>query len=363
MAQDDLDKSEAATPHKLQEGRKRGSIGRSVDAIAALVFVTAVVFVHGRGWQTMQDQFRFDQALLLQAAQGGLTPARIWLLIQTTIAESLSLIAPFLIALMIAALLGNMLQNAPTFTLKPLQPDWQRINPVKGLKRLFSVRTLYDSARAVLKCVLLATVIYFALKDLARQFYSLTNMPAGAYLRVFLDDLAAMGIRVALMLVLLALIDLAWSRREFAKQMRMSRRELRDEVKQREGDPRIRARLRQLRLEALKRSLSVRKTGDGDVLITNPTHIAVSLRYRHGEMAAPQLVAKGAGLVAAAMRGIAARRGIPVVQNPSLARQLYKQVDFGQPVPAHLFAQVARILVWVIAMRDARNAGGSARAA
>jgi len=359
MSQEDLDKSESATPYKLQEARKRGSIGKSADAVAALVFAAAVAYVYSRGWSDVQAQFRFDQALFLQAA-AGLSQVQLWQMIHDAVLGTVSLLTPFLISLMLAASFGNAIQNTPTFTLKPLQPDWQRINPVRGLKRLFSIRTVYDAARAWLKLGLLAAVIYFAISDLAHQYHELSNQSAGSFLRRFLDDLAAMGFRVALMLGLLALLDLAYSRHEFAQQMRMSRRELRDEVKRREGDPRIRSRLRQLRLEMLKRSLSIRKTGDGDVLITNPTHLAVALRYRHGEMAAPQLVAKGAGALAADMRAIAARRGIPVVQNRTLARQLYKQVDFGAAVPADLYAPVARILVWVIAMRDARSAGMTA---
>ena len=137
--------------------------------------------------------------------------------------------------------------------------------------------------------------------------------------------------------------------------MRISHRELKDELKHREGDPRIRARLRELRRELLKRSMALRNTRNADVVITNPTHVAVALRYVHGEMASPQLLAKGAGAVATAIRRIAARHGIPVVQNPSLARKLFHELAVDQAVPPALYAPVARILVWVFAMRDARE--------
>jgi flagellar biosynthetic protein FlhB len=152
---------------------------------------------------------------------------------------------------------------------------------------------------------------------------------------------------------LVALLDLIFMRRQFAKQMRMSKRELKEEIRHREGDPRIRARMRELRREMLKRSLALRNTRKADVLITNPTHVAVALRYVHGQMAAPQLVAKGAGLLAAGMRRIAARHRIPVVQNPSLARQLFKDLQVDETVPPDLYAPVARIIAWVFAARDA----------
>ena len=140
----------------------------------------------------------------------------------------------------------------------------------------------------------------------------------------------------------------------------MSKRELKDEVKHREGDPRIRSRLRELRREMLKRSMALSKTGSADVLITNPTHFAVALRYRHGEMAAPQLLSKGAGGMAAAMRRIAAAKRIPVVQNRTVARAIYFGMDIDQDVPPALYADVARIMVWILAMRRARDTAGVA---
>jgi flagellar biosynthetic protein FlhB len=151
-----------------------------------------------------------------------------------------------------------------------------------------------------------------------------------------------------------------YTRYEFAKQMKMSRRELKEEIKHREGDPRIRRRLRELRLELLKRSLALRKTRNADVLITNPTHVAVALQYVHGQMEAPQLIAKGSGFMAAAMRQIAARHDIPIVQNPTLARALFHDLPVDAGVPPELYAQVARIIVWVFAMRDARRRGAAA---
>ncbi|HVE55129.1 MAG TPA: EscU/YscU/HrcU family type III secretion system export apparatus switch protein, partial [Ramlibacter sp.] len=173
-----------------------------------------------------------------------------------------------------------------------------------------------------------------------------------------LEDFASLGLKLAAVLWLIALVDLIFTRRQFAKKMRMSHRELKDEVKQREGDPRVRSRLRELRRDMRKRSNSVRHTRNADVLITNPTHVAVALRYEHGRMPAPQVVAKGRGFLAAAMRVIAARHNIPVVQNPPLARRLYKEVSLQRDVPPALFADVARIIVWVMAMRDARRRAG-----
>ncbi|MNY17409.1 Flagellar biosynthetic protein FlhB [compost metagenome] len=222
------------------------------------------------------------------------------------------------------------------------------------------MRTLFDALRAIIKLVLLTVVAALALRALAGQFYALASLAPIGYLRTLIDDLSSVGLKMALVLGLIALLDWMFTRREFAKKMRMSHRELKDEVKNREGDPRIRARLRELRREMLKRSQSLQKTRDADVLITNPTHVAVALKYEHGRMASPQLLAKGTGHMAAAMREIAARHRIPVVQNPALARRLYRELPVDQLVPPDLYAQVARIIVWVFAMREQRQAGAAA---
>jgi flagellar biosynthetic protein FlhB len=233
--------------------------------------------------------------------------------------------------------------------------DFDRINPVNGFKKVFSMRTLFDTARACVKLLLLVVVACFALKALLPQFYGLAGKSAAGNARALLDDIANLGMKMALILCAIALIDLLYSRYEFAKKMRMSVRDIKDEVKHREGDPRIRAKVRELRREALKRSMALGRTRSADVLLTNPTHFAVALRYVHGEMDSPQLIAKGAGDLAASMRKIAARHGIPVVQNPTLARKLFHDLAIDQHVPPALFADVARIIVWVFAMREART--------
>jgi len=150
------------------------------------------------------------------------------------------------------------------------------------------------------------------------------------------------------------LLDIGYTRWDYGKKMRMSRREVRDEHKQREGDPRIRSRLRQLRAEMLKQSRALRSVRDADVLITNPTHLAVALSYKHGDMPAPKMLAKGAGNMAAKMREIARRRNIPVVENPPLARAIYKRLKTGEFLPEDLYPATAKILLWVYSMRNAR---------
>jgi flagellar biosynthesis protein FlhB len=360
MAEQDLDRNEDATPYKLEKARDRGQVAKSADVVSALVFTVAVAYLYWKGWDGLQAQFRYDQALLAQAGRLDASAAGLWHLIGSMVRDSVMALAPFFGALMVAALVGNLAQTGPVLSMDPLKADFNRLNPVNGLKKLFSMRTLFDGARAVLKLLLLSLVVYHSIKSLAPQFPQLASMPPAKLAHTVLDDAAATGFKIALMLCLIALVDFGFTRREFSKKMRMSRRDLKDEHKHREGDPRIRARLRELRREALRRSMAARKTSSADVLLTNPTHVAVALRYVHGEMASPLIVAKGAGVLAAGMRMIAAKHRIPVVQNPPLARQLFREVEVDQHVPPQLYAQVARILVWVFAMRDAQRARAAA---
>jgi flagellar biosynthetic protein FlhB len=362
MAEQDFDRTEAATPYKLEQARERGQVGKSADVVSALVFAVAAALLYWKGWDGLTRLFGYDQALLVHAGRMQATPATLWQAASGMVRDGVAMLVPFLGAILIAAIVGNLAQTGPILTAHPIKPDFERLNIASGFKRLLSVRTLFDCARALVKLTLLALVVYHALKALFPQFLQLSALPVGAGAKRVVDAAASTSLKIALLLCLVAAADWAFTRREFAKKMRMSRRELKDEHKHREGDPRIRARLRELRREALRRSLAARRTASADVVVTNPTHFAVALRYEHGAMQSPQVVAKGSGVLAAAMRKIAARHRVPVVQNPPLAREMYKTLEVDQFVPPQLYAQVARILVWIVAMREARNTNRGAAA-
>ena len=360
MAEQDLDRTEAATPWKLKKSRERGQVWKSSDLVSVIVFTVAMAFMTWQGWQTWREQFRLDRALLVQAGRIEATPGALWGLVGQMLRSSLTMAAPFLLTLVVVAVAANVLQTGPVLSAEPVKPDWSRLSPARGFKNLFSLRTLFNGARSVVKLAVLSWVVYLALKSLIPHFYTLAELQPLAAIQTLFRDMASLGLRTAIMLWLIAAVDVIYTRREFAKQMRMSRRELKDEIKHREGDPTIRARMREMRRELLKRALALKKTRDADVVITNPTHLAVALRYVHGEMESPQLIAKGAGFVAATMRAIAARHGIPVVQNPPLARKLFQGLRLDQHVPPDLYGPVARIIVWVFAMRDAHASGAAA---
>jgi flagellar biosynthetic protein FlhB len=299
--------------------------------------------------------------VLLRAGDAAQQPLA-WALVQEMAAGAALVLWPLFLALLVAAVVGCVVQTGVVFSLEPLRPDFTRLHPAQGFRRMFSLRTLFDAARACMKLVLLTTVAWLALRNLLPGFAAISAVPPSGFVPVLLADAGALAWKMALALVVVALMDLVFTRREFTRRMRMSRRELKDEYRNREGDPRIRGRLRELRREMLRRSQSLKNTRDADVVLTNPTHFAVALRYVHGEMPAPRVVAKGAGQLAAAMREIAGRHRVVVVQNPPLARRLFREAALDEFIPASFHAEVARIIVWVLAARqqNARTTAGAA---
>ncbi|MDB5752113.1 MAG: type secretion exporter [Ramlibacter sp.] len=363
MADQDVDRSEAATPFKLKQAQERGQTMRSADMVAAVVFAAGMVFLAWQGWEATVALLRLCRFALDHAGAATGETAALWPLIAIVVVQAGGVLLPLLLLLPLAAAIASLAQTGPVLALEPLKADFNRINPATGLKRVFSARTLFDGARACIKLLVLGLAAWLALRSLQPQFHAVASQSPLNFLQLLVGDTAELGLKMALALWLVACVDVLFTRHEFGSRMRMSRRELKDEFKNREGDPRIRARLRELRRAMLKRGLALRNTRTADVVLINPTHYAVALRYVHGEMNAPEVVAKGAGQLAGAMREIASRHRVAVVQNAPLARRLFREVDIDQAIPAALYPQVAKIIVWVFALREQRRAATSWAAA
>ena len=254
MAEQELDRNQAATPFKLQKAREKGQVARSAEVVSAVVFTSAMVFLSWHGWQTWRDQFRLNRAVLIEAGRVASNPAALWPLVDHALRGTMALALPFFATIVLAAVVSNALQSGPVFSIDPIKPDWTRLDPVTGLKRVFSLRTLFYGLRAILKLGLLGATVYVALRSFVPHLAALAALPALALVHTLLDDLASLGFKIALMLGGIALLDLVFTRRQFGRQMMMSRREVREETKHREGDPRIRARMRELRREVRSRA-------------------------------------------------------------------------------------------------------------
>jgi flagellar biosynthetic protein FlhB len=356
---DELDRNEPASPYKLDKAHERGSVVRSADVTFAVVLVAAAALVYGIAEATLRNGtglFAFALPLLDRDPFAAATAIG---LAQAVLMRAVQLAAPVLLVLWFAAVVAGALQARGVFSAEPMKPDFNRVNPAEGFKRVFSVRALHELVRSTVKLTVLALAGVAWGTHHAADFVRASMLEPAGLLHLSVTLLGSLLALLAGCFIAFALLDWSFNRWEFLRRMRMSRREIKDEHKEREGDPRIKSRLRELRLELARRSRSVARDKDADVLLTNPTHYAVALQYVHGRMPAPMVVAKGAGELARRLRIEARRHGVPVVEHPPLTRALYAAVESDGYVPETEFTQVARILRWVYAGRRSMPAAGA----
>lgn len=356
MAEQDTDRSEEATPHKLEDARNKGSVAKSQDFNSMAMMAGLVISIYAGVEQGLRKTLVMQQKLLAEASSRAWSAEIVAQWLGDLLVGMLSVMAPFFLTLFLMAVLANFFQTGPIFSFHPLKPDIDRINPVSGMKRILSIRTLFEAVKSIIKLTVLAGLLYVLVRNALPGLIGLANASPRNYLYVLVALVTALLVKLALALFGIGLLDLLFTRWEFGKRMRMSKRDVRDESKNREGDPRVRSRIRELRKEMLKRSLSASKVQESDVLITNPTRVAVALSYRHGSSGAPRVIAKGSGDIARKMRKLAARHQIPIVQNKLLARALFREVDYDGYVPEKWYPLVAKIMVWVYASREAQRA-------
>jgi flagellar biosynthetic protein FlhB len=353
MAEQEQDRTEQATPYRLEQARGKGSVARSAEVNSVFAVAAFVGFLAMWGASSVQS-FIDASTLLLQQSHAlsySQAAATAWLL--TALLDALTTLGPLLVMVVVAAIVSGILQFGVVFTTHPIKPDWERVNPMAGFKRIFSGRALFEARKNVAKLVLFSVVLTLTVLALLPTLIGLLYSDHKGYAAVLIDTTSSVASWLLLALLAVALVDMVYSRREYARKMMMSRRDLKDEYKHREGDPKVKARIRELQSEMRRKSKSLGNVKTADVLITNPTHLAVALSYRHGEMAAPQITAKGAGDMVEAMKKIARRHGVLIVENRPLARALYRQ-QRDSSVPEQHYAQVARILLWVQEVRQRR---------
>ncbi|RMH94073.1 EscU/YscU/HrcU family type III secretion system export apparatus switch protein [Lysobacter pythonis] len=343
MQKGDQDKTEQPTPYRLQEARKRGEVAKSPDMVGAVVMITFAAIMAlsvvdiarvlarstGRMIELAGDAPRLDRALLAWSAQ---LYSPLW-----------QAFMPLIIGLIVAGVLGNVLQTGPMFTTHPLKPDFKRMHPMQVVRRVFSFRTVWELGKLTAKAVLLLGLCAFFVSEAGVLIESVTMVAPPEIGQVWLKAFAKTSLYVVGLLSLVALADLLFARREFMKKMRMSRRELKDEIKRRDGDPSVKSKQKQLLRDLLKKTKALGRVREADVILANPTHVAVALRYRPGETVAPVVIAKGAGLLSARIRERAVKHRVPIVRNPPLARALYKECQIDEMIPYARYAPLVPV--------------------
>lgn len=347
MALEEQDKSEQATPYKLAEARRRGQVSKSpeVTALVLLAGFTVILLATGNG---LANAFaRRSRWLLLHAGDVQLNRLNILDWVSHATAPIWFALSPLLIALLVLAVLINVVQTGPVLSSEPLKPDFTRLNPVNGLKRLFSIRIAFEIFKTLCKLGVTALALYICARYYLDRIRTIATLDPIHTAPVVLHLLATVVFTLLALFALVAALDVFFTRFEYGKKMRMSRRELKDEHKRREGDPEIRSRRRRLQQEYLKRTRATRRVKDADVIIVNPTHYAVALKYEPLTMPAPRVLALGAGHLAARIRQLARHHAVPVVRNPRLARALFKQCTLDGFIPESSYTEVAPLYRWL----------------
>lgn len=361
MSEGDLDKSDPASPYKLEKAREKGSVAKSQDASFLVILFGLTCLVFSMGDTLTRRLAQVLHAALAQSSRTQWDAKSFGTLVGDSVVEILMVLAPPVALLMVLAVMVGLWQVGFTLSAEPLKPDFSRINPAEGFKRLFSMRSIYELIRSSIKLGVVSLVVLAMSDVVLKEVTGLMGREPAAILAYLVRKTGVILAVLTAALALLALADIAYTRWEFLKKMRMSKREVKDEHKNREGDPRVKSRLRELRMEWLKKSMATRRVAEADVLVTNPTHYAVAIAYQRETMPAPRILAKGSGEVALRMREIARQHGVPIVENPPLARSLHRLAKADDFLPEQHYNEVAKILVWVLAARTARTARSTRR--
>ena len=351
--EDGSEKTESASSKKLQDARNKGNLPRSKDLSSALLLIVAAVTIYGTGTLLVRDlAVLFDFNFLVDRSDLFDLSRMIFHLYESVVAmmDSMVLLMSVLAA---AGIIGSIALGGLNFSWEPLTPKLSKMSPIAGLKRMFSVQSLVELIKSVAKVSLVGLIAVLVLNYFLPETLGLTFQSIQLSIAHGIDIVIWSFVFVTLALALIAAIDVpfqVWSHKE---KLKMTKQEVKDEFKQQEGDPLVRGRIRQLqRQAAMNRMMS--DVPNADVIITNPTHFSVALKYDQSGGAAPVLLAKGGDFIALKIREVGNHYDIPVIQSPALARAIYHHTEIGDEIPQGLFKVVAQLLAYVYQLRNAR---------
>jgi flagellar biosynthetic protein FlhB len=353
----DLEKTESPSPRKIEKAREEGQVPQSRELSAFMVLMAGggAVWVLGDSFaQTLADVVRtglqFDHQLATDPA----------VLINKMLQQSADAIigmTPMLLIIVVAALAGPIVMHGWMFNSKALAPKFSRMNPLSGLKRMVSVDSLSELVKSLAKVVLLGLIAGLVMWKGLDALFALGLDSVQDSSRAMGHLLAKSFLLISAGMLLVVLLDVPYQLWRYYTQLKMTREEIRQEVKESEGDPHIKARIRSMQREVARRRM-MSEIPTADVVVTNPTHYAVALKYSEGAMRAPRVVAKGADLVAARIREEARNHQVPILEAPPLARALYRHTELEQEIPVALYTAVAEVLAYVYQLKRYQTSGG-----
>ena len=347
------EKTEPATNKKLDETRKQGQVAKSKELIMAAtlmaLFIIVKVYVSSLGQKLMDGFKEFYSQFEVHAGSSSMGYPVVLAAssLQNAFMNIITAVFPVLIVAVIIAVLGNMLQQRWMVTAEPMKPKFSKLSPVNGFKRIFSARQLFELLKSIAMIIVIGIIVYTEIKDkvnLLLTFYNITLYQAiGAIGEIVVN----LGIKISAVFLVIGFIDLFYQRHKFKQDTMMTKQEIKDEFKNAEGDPQVKGQIRR-RMQEISRRRMMQQLPEADVVITNPTHFAVALKYEPNSGMAPVVIAKGADYLAYKIKEVAKENNIEIVENKPLARIIYHNVDIGMEIPPELYQAVAEILAAVL---------------
>ncbi len=344
------EKTEEPTQKRIEDSRKKGQSPKSTDLNSAILLLLVVLLIAVLGNLIFSNFYNFLQYSLENGLNKSITIGNITSIFVEEIIYFFKLSLPFFGWVLVVGILVNIMQTGFLKSSTPLKPDFKRLNPIEGFKRMVSKRAFLEFLKNILKLVIVGYVTYSFIKDQLKNIFSISQMSIQGVFPLFKNLVEGLMLRVGLVLLVLSVIDYMYQRFEFRRDLRMTKQEVKEEIKQMEGDPQIKSRIRQKQRQIATRRMMT-DVANSTVVITNPTHLAIALQYDEFTTGAPVVLAKGADYLAEKIREIAKEQEIPIIENKSLAWALYKQVDIGQEIPVELYQAVAEILAMVYQMQ------------
>ncbi len=338
-------RTESATPKKREEVRKKGQVARSIEinSVINLLVVFIILKIFGNyildGIKNISVYFWKNIFVI------DLTPDTIGQLVFFIIIKFILILLPIFIIVFLAGIISNILQIGFFVTFEPVKPKFDNINPAKGFKRVFSRRSLIELFKIFFKISIIAYILYNVIKKIMQDIFITPLMDINTLFIFTISSVYSLSMKIIVALIVFSIIDYIYQKWEFEDSIKMTKQEIKDELKQMEGDPLIKARIRNIQREMARRRM-ISEIPHADVVITNPQHIAVALKYEENVDAAPKVVAKGVNYMAERIKQIARENSIIIVENPPVARALFK-LEVGWEIPAELFQVVAEILAFV----------------
>lgn len=347
------EKTEPATSKKLNDIRKEGQVAKSKEIITAIslmsLFIILKVYLSslGTGLIDVYKEIYSSVPLVISESASGLQTRMATTVLRQVIVDVVKLAIPILIVAVVIAVLGNMLQQKWMVTAKPLQPKLSKLSPISGLKRMFSVRQLMELLKSIAMIALIMVVVYTTIKSKMNVLLTFYDVGLNAALSTIGSIIIDLGIKISAVFLIVGFVDLIYQRHKFKTDNMMTKQEVKDEFKNAEGDPQVKGQIKR-RMQEISRRRMMQQLPEADVVITNPTHFAVALKYEPDSGKAPVVIAKGADYLAFQIRDKAKEYNISVVENKPLARIIYHNVDIGMEIPPELYYAVAEILASVL---------------